>query len=254
MSEKPADVQAYEEAMQRLREGRILEAIKLFEEAATTGEDRPMEHYALGCAYVKVGQLADARRELTRFLDMEKATTPFVTAAREALASLEKKLKEEPGEPPPERRLDAVRLRFQAAMDHLDQGAYDRAREVLEALAEDLPKSEEVQNLLGFVHLRSGRYQEAVRCFEKALKLNPVYAYAENNLGLALFRGGAAAALRHFERAIERDPDCFEAYLNAGIVLDQLGETERAKEAWRRAAAIDPNDPVVKRYLRYAEG
>jgi len=202
---------------------------------------------------VKVGQLRDAKRELERFLEMETAKTPYTAAAREALASLEKKLAAEPAEPPPQMRLEAVRLRFQTAMDAMDAGSLDDARSVLEDLGKDLPQSEEVQNLLGFVHLRQGQYQAAVKHFERALKLNPLYAYAENNLGLALFRGGAAAALRHFERAIERDPECFQAHLNAGIVLEQLGDSEGALASWRRAAELVPDDEQVRRYLRYAE-
>jgi Flp pilus assembly protein TadD len=50
--------------------------------------------------------------------------------------------------------------------------------------------------------------QEAIPHFERAVKLKPDYADAENNLGAALARvGRVQEAIAHFERALQLRPD-----------------------------------------------
>ena len=53
-----------------------------------------------------------------------------------------------------------------------------------------------------------GRFDEAMRHFRKAIKINPRYAEAQNNLGGLLgTQGKFDEAITHFRAAIKADPD-----------------------------------------------
>ncbi len=49
--------------------------------------------------------------------------------------------------------------------------------------------------------------------------------------------GSAQRALAHFERALELNPRYIEAHIHRGILLNDMGRTEEATEAFRTAAA-----------------
>jgi Tfp pilus assembly protein PilF len=50
-----------------------------------------------------------------------------------------------------------------------------------------------------------------------------------------LLKGDARDSLAYFERALEEDPGYYRAYHNLGLAQYQLGEKERAEEAFQRA-------------------
>jgi tetratricopeptide (TPR) repeat protein len=52
-----------------------------------------------------------------------------------------------------------------------------------------------------------------------------------------------AFALRQAERALRKDPDAAEAHHDLGIALRRIGRPDRAREAFARAAALDPGNP-----------
>ena len=51
-------------------------------------------------------------------------------------------------------------------------------------------------------------------------------------------------AIVAYERAIACDPNSVETHLNQGLVYSDLGETEEAKESFRRAAELRPERPT----------
>ena len=55
---------------------------------------------------------------------------------------------------------------------------------------------------LGVANYRTGRLTQAIRLFRAAVRLDPNFAVARNNLGVALYQNGEyVAALSEFERA-----------------------------------------------------
>jgi TolB-like protein len=76
---------------------------------------------------------------------------------------------------------NAVRLRPDAGETHLAQAEYlyrchlkyDRARAELALAARALPNNSRVYALTGFIDRRQGRWEEAIRNFEKALQVDP---------------------------------------------------------------------------------
>jgi tetratricopeptide (TPR) repeat protein len=74
---------------------------------------------------------------------------------------------------------------------------------------------------------------EAICEFERALAINPDYADAHNNLGIALGSSGdVAKAIEHFRRALEIRPGYADAQNNLKLFL--------SAEASRRSPGRSP--------------
>ena len=68
--------------------------------------------------------------------------------------------------------------------------------------------------------MAQNRYEDAMDSFRHAIRLNPNYAAAYNNLGNAhKERGDIAAALENYRIAVHLQPDFARAYNNQAIVL-----------------------------------
>ena len=68
---------------------------------------------------------------------------------------------------------DEIQDRFRRAAELQRQGAWQEAAEEYRALLERAPNYAEAQANFGVVLARLGKYDEAVRAYETALRLNP---------------------------------------------------------------------------------
>ena len=88
---------------------------------------------------------------------------------------------------------------------------------------------------------------EAVALFERALELRPVYAEAQNNLGLALAQiGRPGDAIPHLKEALRLKPQWFPIHNNLGIAFASNGQPQEALAAFKRAAAINPSSANIQ--------
>jgi protein O-GlcNAc transferase len=96
----------------------------------------------------------------------------------------------------------------------------------------------------------SGKYAQAVECFEQALSVNDRYADIRNWLGLALMGcQRSEEALEHFKAALEINPAFAVAAINAGVACEMLGSRTRAMEFYRHALEIDPHNMEARERL-----
>jgi tetratricopeptide (TPR) repeat protein len=106
------------------------------------------------------------------------------------------------------------------------------------------PASAASHSNLGHALWMAGRNAEAKGHYEAALRLNPQYGIAWNNLGnLYLFEGKTEAAVEQYTKALEssnRD-DVADALNNLGIASDRLGRTDEAIGFYRRVLAVRPD-------------
>ena len=73
-----------------------------------------------------------------------------------------------------------------------------------------------------------GRYEEALRCFDKALEIDPKHVLAWNNKGIALHNlGRYEEALRCFDKALEIDPKHERAKNNKKLAEEKLKEESK---------------------------
>ncbi len=95
---------------------------------------------------------------------------------------------------------------------------------------------------------RSFRYDEAVKAFDEALKINPNFSPALYARGLVLDRQNKdEEALASFEKATESEPRFYEAWRERGRILSSLKRYPEALESIDKA--IDFNDKDFFLYM-----
>ncbi len=100
---------------------------------------------------------------------------------------------------------------------------------------------------LGNLCQESGRLAEAEAAYRRAIDLSQRRNLkALNALGTLLAeRKDAEGARTLLEEALSRKPDYFEARLNLGMVLLDLGQFEAGQQALEAARGLEPGDPGV---------
>jgi tetratricopeptide (TPR) repeat protein len=87
-----------------------------------------------------------------------------------------------------------------------------------------------------------GQFDKAVETYKTSLALDPNYAAAYNNLGIALARTGQpAAAVTEYQKAILLKPDFAEAHNNLGITYSEGGQVGPAIPEFREAIRLEPS-------------
>jgi len=87
-----------------------------------------------------------------------------------------------------------------------------------------------------------GRLEEAIFTYWQAIKRQPLFPAAYNNLSVTLNAAGRhEEALQTSMQALNLAPDLAEAYANQGIALKALGRTEEAENAYRHAISLKPD-------------
>ncbi|HEY9907104.1 MAG TPA: tetratricopeptide repeat protein, partial [Thermosynechococcaceae cyanobacterium] len=90
--------------------------------------------------------------------------------------------------------------------------------------------------------LRQGDLEAAVLGYRQAIELQPEYAMAHSNLGLALKDlGQPEAAIPYFQQAIQLEPNSAEARNGYGCTLIDCGRVQAAIEQFERAIDLNPN-------------
>jgi tetratricopeptide (TPR) repeat protein len=103
-----------------------------------------------------------------------------------------------------------------------------------------------VYTLWGSALLVLNRPKEAIERYERAITLNPSYAYAYNGWGIALRNlKRPEEAIKQFEKAVSLDPTYETTYNGWGVALDNLGRHEEAIKQFQKAVSLDPTYEAV---------
>jgi Flp pilus assembly protein TadD len=127
----------------------------------------------------------------------------------QALEQIDAYLLERPRDP---------QMRFWRArlLEQLQRG--DEAFAVYEDLAQDYPELAEVQNNLGVMYAARGNLGQAKLAFENALRNNPSYATAHENMGDILLH----LARQSFAKSAELDPASAKSSQQKMLALDPV--------------------------------
>lgn len=129
--------------------------------------------------------------------------------------------------------------------------AHQRYVAALSAYRQVPVESAAVWNKMGIANHHMFNLKEAQKDYEKALKLQPGYPEALNNLG-AVYYGlkDYRKAERCYKKAIKRSPKSAMFYSNLGTAYLAQGKYKKGEQAYRTALALDPNvfesDPTTK--------
>ncbi|MDW2980847.1 sulfotransferase [Rhodanobacter sp. KK11] len=145
-----------------------------------------------------------------------------------------------------EPRLDglapAAMAHLQAAAHAIRDGAEDTARQALDAALALAPAHPELLRMLGILHARAQRHDEACAALQQAVAQWPDYALAHADLGNAqLAAGETAAAFASWQRACALAPRAPMPWFNLGRNLQLQGDTAAAIEALEQAHALAPD-------------
>jgi tetratricopeptide (TPR) repeat protein len=99
--------------------------------------------------------------------------------------------------------------------------------------------------------LDKGKHDEAIADYDKAIALDPNFALAYSNRGLAYAKkGDVDRAIADYTKAIALDPNFADAYTNRGVACYMRGDKEQAIADFRKALEIDPSDHLTKNNLK----
>jgi Tfp pilus assembly protein PilF len=104
--------------------------------------------------------------------------------------------------------------------------------------------------MIAMHHAENGRYLEAARLLENALKFRPEVAMVHEHAGDYFLRGGdlSSAAVRYADAA-EREPTSAAVQRKLGATLAELARYREALGPLERAAELDPSDPIAQTLL-----
>ncbi len=160
---------------------------------------------------------------------------------------------------------------YDLAMADFQLGQLAEAKEVAESIAKK-KNTGELQNLLGQIDEKSGKFIDAANEFESAAHIDP----SEDNLfdwgSEMLLHRTYEPAIDIFQHATIRYPQSPRLFIGLGLALYSRGKYDDAVQAFLTAADLNPSDPrcylflskafdsspkqaedVIGRFRRYAE-
>ena len=99
----------------------------------------------------------------------------------------------------------------------------------------------------GMQMFKEKNYAAARDQFAQALKLQPDFALAANNLGYVYWKiNDDANAVKYFEAALKIDPSRAVAYVNLGDALQRQGNADDARKAFETYLQLAPNGGLAQ--------
>jgi tetratricopeptide (TPR) repeat protein len=121
-------------------------------------------------------------------------------------------------------------------------GRYDEAIKAYDEAIRLDPNLAGAWNNKGSALGKQGKYDEAIICYDEAIRLYPNYANAWSNKGSALGKQGKYdEAIKAFDEAIRLDPNYANAWYNKGETLIKQGKYDNAIKACDEAIRLDRN-------------
>jgi tetratricopeptide (TPR) repeat protein len=118
---------------------------------------------------------------------------------------------------------------------------YREAATLYKRLSEHEPHNPVYLNKLGISLHQQTALSQALKYYERAVKVDPLYADAENNVGTIWYqRQKYGKAIKAYQKAIAMRKDMAVLYSNLGYAYFADKKYEEAIASFRQALAIDP--------------
>jgi len=129
----------------------------------------------------------------------------------------------------------------QTADLYMARKEYREAATVYKRLSDQEPHNPVYLNKLGIALHQQTALGQALKYYERAVKVDPLYADAENNVGTIWYqRKKYGKAIKAYQKAIAMRKDMAVLYSNLGYAYFADKKYEEAIASFRQALAIDP--------------
>jgi tetratricopeptide (TPR) repeat protein len=107
------------------------------------------------------------------------------------------------------------------------------------------PRAKELYSQ-GIIAVEKENYKKAIEYFEAAVKIDPEFAFAWDNLGLSYRRlNNYDKAIYAYEKSLKIDPNGTMPLQNIAIVYQYKQEFKKAIKAYKKLAEVDKDNPEV---------
>ncbi|MBU8871439.1 MAG: tetratricopeptide repeat protein [Gemmatimonadales bacterium] len=151
----------------------------------------------------------------------------------------------------------ALKINAENYLAHMNLGVVlddaGRSAEALHHLTRAVEIRKDAQHQFNLANALShlGRNVEAIPFYRGAVRLQPDFPVAHNNLAISLVNTGDwDGAGRHFRIAIDQDPDYAGAHYNLGLVQLNTDRIKEAAECFRRALELAPDHRDAREQLQ----
>jgi len=143
---------------------------------------------------------------------------------------------------------------YNLALVYSKKREFSRALEMLVKAEKGIGENLDVGLLKATLLLTLKKVKEGEKVLERLYAKYPENERVIFNYGIALMLSGKLdEALAMFEKAIERKRDYVEAWLNAGIIYYQKGEYRKAGIAFETVLSYDRDNRIARKYLAEIE-
>ncbi len=255
--QKPADITSVNLlaminlARQREEEGRLEEALRLYEEVASVAAGKELQTARLGAGrlYTRMGRLSEAESVLEQAVDLlPPGSEEGKEAARLLLGvyGLQAKAAEDALRQPGADTAGALEL----ARKLIRRNDLENARRVLAAYQERLPEDPQGYYWLGQVFMKKHEYTAALEQVEKSVSVAPGNMKLKMQLAKAYERvarhGDAKRVYEEIVARAENEALSWSAAKQLGLMEARLftmqGEHEKAVEVYRSLMESNPGD------------
>ena len=135
---------------------------------------------------------------------------------------------------------------FQTALGHYQTGNLQQAEHLFREIIKAAPKNFEAHYYLANILQDTGRDEEAVQSYQRAMEINPDFPGTYYNMGSILKeKRDDDEALTYFQKALELDPACADIYNSIGVIYQSKGELDDAIAYYRKALDADPKFAIA---------
>jgi tetratricopeptide (TPR) repeat protein len=226
--------------------GRLEEAIEQYRLALSGEGDHPGIRFNLALALYKSGRVPEAGEELERVVAIQPENRNATLLLAECRLRLNQNQQVIDLLTPLEEGFGEDRtFAYLLGTALLREGDLERGQVLIDRVLSG-GDSAEMRVLMGTAHLEAEDFRSAVQELGRAAELSPESSQVHTLHGQALLgMGDVDAAERAFRRALEQDPNDFEANLHLGNMRKEVGRYPEALAYLTRASRLRADDPGV---------
>ncbi len=230
--------------------GRFQEAIEQYNRALLLDGKNPGIRFNLAVAYYKTARIVDASKELEKIMVGQPDQPNIILLLADCYLQMgEYKKVIAILEPREAKAPDNKGLAYLLGTAYLREKQVEKGQAQIEKIMRG-GDSAEARMMVGTTYLLSADYANAAKEFEQAVKLNPQLPTVHAYYGRALtMTGNTDQAKEEFRKELDNNPNDFDANLQMGTILKQDQNPEEAMKYYQRALLVRPGEPNARYFI-----